>query len=68
MHTNAAELRRLRWDVGLNQKQVAEEVGLMRSTLCRLENGTRSGTPAQIKALADYYDVTVADLLTEVAA
>jgi transcriptional regulator with XRE-family HTH domain len=55
-------LRRLRFERGMTINEVADGAGVSRATIMRLEAG---GAPtARIaKALADFYDIAVVDLL-----
>lgn len=57
-------LRLLRFERGLKMEDVAEGTGLTRQTLRRLESGeTGEPSAATAKALADFYGVSVSDLL-----
>lgn len=57
-------LRLLRFERGLRMDDVAEGTGLTRQTLRRLESGeTTEPSAATAKALADFYGVSVAELL-----
>ena len=56
-------LRLLRYERGVEMAEVASSVGINRQTLGRLERGTTKPSASTAKALADYYEVTVADLL-----
>lgn len=57
-------LRLLRFERGLKMQDVAEGTGLTRQTLRRLESDeTGEPSASTAKALADFYGVTVADLL-----
>jgi transcriptional regulator with XRE-family HTH domain len=54
---------RLRFERGLTLGQVADGSGVSMSTVIRLErNGQKPGA-ATAKALADFYDIPVAELL-----
>ena len=57
-----SRLKLMRYSAGLTIAQVVERTGISERTLYRLENGARP-SPAAAKALADFYGVTVADLL-----
>lgn len=54
----------LRYERGLSRVEVAESAGVPLNTLVRLESGgtTRPSAPTA-KALADFYEITVAELL-----
>lgn len=57
-------IRRLRFERGVTQRAVADATGLDRTTVIRLENSaTPRPTATVAKALADYYGVTVDQLL-----
>lgn len=49
---------------GLNQKELAESLGMNRSVLNRIENGTRPIRDDELKIFADYFNVS-ADYLLE---
>jgi transcriptional regulator with XRE-family HTH domain len=65
MRINGAVLVRLRYGKGLRQSEVADATGIKQTVLSRLETGKRHGTPAQIMALADFFDVSIDDLCAE---
>ncbi len=52
--------RRLR---GLSQHQLADELGLHRDTISRLERAEGEPHPANAKRVADYFEISVAQLL-----
>ena len=53
----------IRFEKGFTHRQVAEGSGVSLSTVIRLErNGQKPGA-GTVKALADFYGVSVADLL-----
>lgn len=57
-------LKLLRYERGADLGEVAEATGLTRQTLGRLERGdTTHPSAATAKALADFYGMTVAELL-----
>lgn len=57
-------LKLLRYERGVELTEVAEAVGVNRQTLGRLEAGsTVQPNASTAKALADYYGLTVAELL-----
>lgn len=57
-------LKLLRFERGLTLEAVAEATGVGRQTLMRLERGdtTKPSAPT-VKALADFYEVSVSELL-----
>ena len=60
MRLNPAALRVIRELSGYSATQLARFAEIERSTLSRLEAGTRGGTPGQITALAKVLNVPVA--------
>ena len=48
---------------GLNQKELAESLGMNRSILNRIENGTRPVRDDELKLFADYFNVSADYLL-----
>lgn len=55
---------RMRYERGLSRADLAEKTGLHRNTLMGIENGTvERPAAATAKALADFYGITVAELL-----
>lgn len=57
-------LRLIRYERGHKLTEVASAVGVTRQTLSRLERGeSLRPNAATAKALADYYGISVADLL-----
>lgn len=52
---------------GMTQEQAAERVGVARTTLVAIENGTRQSRPEELVALAKLYGVGVHSLLRESA-
>lgn len=65
MHTNGHLITALRWERGESQTDVAVATGMDRTHLSRIESGKRVGTPAQVKALAEHFGITVAELLAD---
>lgn len=67
MQVNGGALRDLRFRAG----ETIAELGrrcvppIDPTVISRLENGKRRGTPAQIKALADAYQVSIYDIAGE---
>lgn len=62
------DLRTERLNRGYSQKGLADEIGVSREAIRKLENGTGSVYPHTAKILADYFGITVVDLLSEDAA
>ena len=58
--SNIVQLRERR---GLNQKELAESLGMNRSVLNRIENGTRPVRDDELKLFADYFNVSADYLL-----
>lgn len=56
------DLRSARLNRGLSVRRAADEIGVARATLRRLEDG-RSVHPATAKQIADYFGVQVTDLM-----
>lgn len=56
-------IRVLRIKRGLSQSQLAAEMNLKRSAIGNYEQGIREPDLDTIEALADYFDVSVADLM-----
>lgn len=59
---------KLREHRGLNQKELAESLGMNRSVLNRIENGTRPVRDDELKLFADYFNVSADYLLGRDAA
>lgn len=57
------DLRTERLNRGYSRKGLAQEIGVHREVLRRLELGTGGITPANAKRIADFFGVTVMDLL-----
>ena len=54
---------RLRFEHGMTQREVSEGSGVSLSTVIRLERGARKAGAGTAKALADFYGISVAELL-----
>jgi DNA-binding XRE family transcriptional regulator len=61
---DATKIRTLRYHHGLTAVQLAEKVGVTKHHMYRLEAGAYGGSPRLMKALADTFGVTVADITT----
>jgi transcriptional regulator with XRE-family HTH domain len=55
----------IRYQRGLTHREVAEGSGVSLSTVIRLERNDQKPGAATVKALADFYVVSVAELLAE---
>lgn len=56
-------LQRLREQRQISRRMLAELCGLSRNSICRYENGEREPTAGALSALADFFDVSVDELL-----
>lgn len=56
-------IRLMRYERGLSAKDVVEGSGISHMTLARLESGDTQPSAPIAKALADFYEVSVAELL-----
>jgi transcriptional regulator with XRE-family HTH domain len=56
------DLRTARLNRGLSLRQAASEIGVPEQTIRRLERGL-GATPSNAKLVADFFDITVVDLL-----
>jgi len=59
----SANIKRLREQQGLIQKQVAMELGIGYSNYNKMENGAREPSVAELQKLANLYNITVDELL-----
>ncbi len=62
----SANIIRLRENLGLNQKKLAEDLNMNRSVLSRIENGTRPVRDDELTVFADYFNVSADYLLGRV--
>ena len=61
---NVAEnLKRIREQKGLQQKQVALEIGIGTTNYNRVENGQREASIEVLDKLANYYGITIDDIV-----
>lgn len=60
-----ANLKRLRKERSIKQYTLAAALGIARSTLCQYESGERTPSDELKLAIADYFGVTVDQLLRE---
>lgn len=58
-------IRELRHKVGIGQVELAHRVGVSQSFISQLEQGTRSGTPNTLEAIAAELKCTVEDITGE---
>jgi transcriptional regulator with XRE-family HTH domain len=61
---NGPEIRRRRYDLGYNIRQLAELAKIDRSHLSRIENGALPGSPAALKKIATALRVEVSEITT----
>ena len=59
----SSNIVRLRENLGLNQRELAEALYMNRSVLNRIENGTRPVRDDELKIFADYFNVSADYLL-----
>lgn len=59
----AANIKKLREQQGLIQKQVAAELGIGYSNYNKMENGTREPSVAELQKLAKLFNITVDQLI-----
>jgi|WetSurMetagenome_2_1015567.scaffolds.fasta_scaffold1072923_1 transcriptional regulator with XRE-family HTH domain len=59
----AANIKKLREEKNLIQKQVASELGIGYSNYNKMENGSREPSVAELQKLAKLYNITVDQLL-----
>ncbi len=52
------KIKAARLDAGYTQKQVADETGISRTTICRLEKGKREPDLESMGKLIDFYEVS----------
>ena len=64
----AENLRKLRTDKGLSQRELAELIHVNRSTVARWENGSRLPDAVMIFQLSQYFGTDVSVLLSAAAA
>lgn len=58
-------IQQLRKDAGLSQQDVAAAVGMARATYASLEIGRREPDLAELRALSQYYEVGIEDLISD---
>ena len=56
-------IKSLREDLGLNQKELSEKIGIGNVTISQYENGKRSPDPEVLRTIADFFDTTTDYLL-----
>ena len=54
-----ANIKKLREQKGLLQKQVAQELGIGNSNYSKIENGVREVTVKELQKLAGLFDLTI---------
>jgi len=63
MDTLGSRIQQYRASNGLNQKELADAVGLSQAAISHFEKDQRRPTPAVLKKIAEVLDVTEEDLL-----
>jgi transcriptional regulator with XRE-family HTH domain len=63
--TLARNLRLLRADRDLSLTDIEESIGVVRETITALEHAERGAYTSTLEKLADFYGVTVPELLSE---
>ena len=58
-------LQELRQRRGLKQKDVADDLGIKPENLSKIEHGYRQATDIQLARMAEIYDVSLEEILTE---
>lgn len=58
-----SKMKQLRKDAGLNQQEVAEKLGMARATYASLEVDRRDPDLAELRALAQFYEIPLAKLI-----
>lgn len=58
-----AEVRRLREECNLSQRQLAAKLSMSRSAICMIESGTRSPGASKYEAFASALGVTPTELM-----
>lgn len=58
-----SKMKQLRKDAGLNQQEVAEKLGMARATYASLEVDRRDPDLAELRALAQFYEIPLARLI-----
>jgi transcriptional regulator with XRE-family HTH domain len=66
IHGPTLTLHRLH--LGMTQVELAAATGIEASAVCRLEKGSRRGTPAQMKALSEFFGISILELCGEAVA
>lgn len=59
----AENLKALRLESGLGQKQLAEKLNVSPKTVSHWETGYTEPTVSQLIAIADYFDIPIDDLV-----
>ena len=61
-------LKRIRVDAGITQDDLANELGIKRATLSHYESDRIVPPPSKLKALANYYDISLERLMKKIPA
>ena len=56
-------LKELRIKFSLNQEEICKKIGISRPTLNKIENNKAEITLLQAKKLADFYNITILDII-----
>lgn len=62
---NAAKIRELREKAGLTTYELADEVSASQTMISHIENEARQPTVALLKRIADFFKVTVDELIVD---
>lgn len=65
MRIDPTSLKRLRWEAGLTQAELADRAGLAAVTVGMIETGKRRGRPETAAAIAAALDVETGELLDD---
>lgn len=60
-----AAIKKLRQDAGLSQQEVANKLGMARATYASLEVDRREPDLGELKAVADFYEIPLMELVAE---
>lgn len=58
-------LRKLRNELHLSSRHAAEQLDISHVYLCEIERGDKTGSPATLKKLAQFYGITLDELLDD---
>ncbi len=60
-----SKIKQLRKDAGLSQQEVAEKLGMARATYASLEVNRREPDLGELKAISQYYEISMMELVAE---